>query len=270
MGVFGSILGAGLSFLGAREGGREDLKNQQKMFDYRIQQGLAHGMTPFEMFSGPAASGGGGTSNMGATLGNQAGQLAQQSLKLNQEVAEREKDRKLELAKVQMQTDASKAIAGLQTETTKRGQDLTHAIQSGNLRLSQATYKNVTLPQAAAALRKTEAETDKILNEVATSRPVFVKYMKMLSMGVDNTISAYLQNMYGYNLVDPEEVAKIPRSQRKQILSTLLGVQSGTIKNIEGLKIFGAQVGDHVKGFSPKKSINKANDVTRHMINQGG
>ena len=240
------------------------------MFDYRINKGLEHGMTPYEMFSGPAASAGGGTTGSGNVLGNPASQLAQQQMKIKQETNERAKDRETELTKVQMQTEASKQIAGVQADTTKRGQDLTYEVQQGNLQINQDTYRNITLPKAAQMLKKSVAETDKLLNEVATTRPVFIKFMKMLSMGVDNTLSAYLQNMYGYNLVDPKDVARIPQGQRKQILSTLLGIQSGTLKNIEGLKIFGEELGSKMTKPQLGRGKQKANDVTRHMINNAG
>ena len=47
-------------------GNRLDLANQQKMFDYRIRKGQEAGMTPYEMYMGPAAGAGGGTTGSGS------------------------------------------------------------------------------------------------------------------------------------------------------------------------------------------------------------
>lgn len=252
-----------------------DLQNQKDIFDYRINRGLEHGMTPYEMFMGPAAGGGGGTSNLGATLGNAASQQEIASKQRNQEITQRALDRATTLQQTKMQTDAQvktaeiSAGASIQnTQTQTRTQQL---IANNQLSLNQKTYENVTLPEAAARINKTEAETKKLLNEVATSTPDFVKFMKMLSMGVDNTLSAFVQNMDGYNLVDPESVKKIPVHKRAEILSLMLAIQSGTLKNVKGLENLGNEVIDSQRKQPVMgNQYDNSNKIMRHMINLGG
>lgn len=252
-------------------GNQLDMQNQKEMFDYRIQQGMAAGMTPYEMYMGPAAGAGGGTSGSGATLGNQPMQAAQANIQQQTALQQQE----TELKKTAMQTEATKyaadkaaeaqtGVAQMQTETQK-------LIAANQLQFNEKTYLNVTLPEASAKIGKTEAETDKLLNEVVTSTPEFVKFMKMLSMGVDNTLSAFLQNMDGYNLVDPGSVAKIPEHKRKEILAMLLAIQSGTLKNVEGLKKVGGDIMDAAQiPTMGVRDIKGANDHTRAAINAGG
>jgi hypothetical protein len=249
-----------------------DMHNQKSMYDYRIEKGLSYGMTPYEMFSGPAAGAGGGTSGSAQVLGNQLSAQAMNKQKLSQEITEKSKDRKSAENIANIQANSAENIARINAGVTSRGQDLQHMIQSGNLKLNQDTYNYVTLPKAAAVLQKTKEETKRIINEVVTSTPKFVKYMKMLSMGVDNTMSAFLQNMDGYNLTDPEDVKKMSKEKRKEIFSLMLGIQSGTLKNIEGIKIFGKSVEDMVSlpTLGNKGAYNRSNQHTQAAINSGG
>lgn len=254
-----------------------DMDNQKEMYDYRISQGLEHGMTPYEMFSGPASGGGGGTSGSGGVLGNSASQLGKQIMQNKQQRNQAVAQISADLYKTKMQTDAQKEVAKIQTGSQQNIAEMQTETQKliaeNQLKFNKNTYNNVTLPEAAARIGKTTAETDKILNEVVTTKPAFVKYMKMLTMGVDNTLSAYIQNIEGYNLTDPESVNKIPMSKRKEILSMLLAIQSGTLKNVEGIKQFGTDFLDTIRN-KPKPLGNGRtkgfNDITRHQINNAG
>ena len=250
-----------------------DLSNQKEMYDYRINQGLDHGMTPYEMFMGPAAGAGGGTTGSGSTLGNSQTSRDMQTRQLQITREENAANRQTQLAQTQMQTNAQLESAKIQagvglakslgttymsnkttergqdinSETSRRGQDISSetskrnvdiqtSIQKGQLDLSERQFKQVTLPQAAKQLNLTEYQTQKALNDVATSDPKFVLAMKRLTMGVDNLYVEGLIKQFG---VDPTksqpEWDKIPVDKRAALMAALDIARSTTAKEGSGL-----------------------------------
>lgn len=224
--IGGALLGGIASDIGASRGASRDIAGQKEMFDYRIQQGLDHGMTPYEMFTGGAAGAGGGSTGQSQTLGNAWSQSAQQLAGMQQETREREKDRSTQLAQTAMQTEAQKDVAKLNNETTVRGQDISAQQFQEQLKFSMRQYEETTLPAAAAALGKTEQETAKLINEVSTSTPQFLRMMKIMTMGLDNTIGLAIQNELGIDVSDVNQMKSLPPEKRRKLFAGLLQAKS--------------------------------------------
>lgn len=250
-------------------GNEMDMSNQKEMFDYRISQGRRAGMTAYEMFMGPAAGAGGGTSNSGATLGNAANQRGMQVQQLNMQRRENQLDRETDLARTMMQAnaqlqssknsmiaslgssaigaganvygsnksaDASIASSNISAGASRYQTDMATAMKQGQLNLSREQYENMLLPAAQAQLKLTKAQTEKALNEIATSKPEFVRQMKKWSMGVENMMTEYFATTYGIDITNPESIKKIPQNKRKEFLAAVMGFQSNIAKESAGIK----------------------------------
>ena len=263
-----SVLGGKNQRSATREGYGLDLQGQKEIFDFKTQRGIENGLTPYEVFAGPGGNASGGTSNMGQTMGNQA---AQQTANINNAI--------LQMGLKKMDNDTAKEVAGIQAAANKEvagiQSDTQKLIAANKLSLDRDTYNNITIPESAAKLKISAEELKIKLNNVATSKPEFVKFMKMLTMGVDNTLSAFIQNVDGYNLTDPESVAKIPIEKREEILSMMLAIQSGTLKNVEGFLKIGSDVMENLPKLpNVKQNLGTGrkggNRHMQHMINNAG
>ena len=232
-------------------GNQLDIDNQKEMFNYRIQQGELAGMTPYEMFMGPAAGAGGGTSGSGQTLGNAANQTA---------IADKQiaKDRQLawqttmannatQLQQTKMQTEAQKSIAGVQADVTMRGQDIEQAIAAGRLELDRDAYNtNVDLVSSQVGVNKQQLK--KLINETATSEKEFVLLMKQLSMGTDNMLVEYFQRHHGISLNNPESWTSLPAQKREELLAAMISLRSTVAVEAGGIqKMFGEPLNNAVK-----------------------
>lgn len=266
-GWIGAAIGAGAALLGSRSqrradkryqeqgfensqagmrlGNQLDMQNQMSMFDFKMNRARHAGLTAVEAFGSPVAGSGGGTTGSGNTLGNAANQSAMAA-------AERSKDRHTalqhelinagtQLQQTKMQTDAQKEVASMQTGATERGQDIQKAIADGRLALDRDSY-NINLRTAAANIGKTEQETRKLINEVATSEKDFVVYMKQLSMGADNMLVEYFQRHHNINLSDPKSFTKLPVQKRQSLLSAMIALSSSSFKEVSGLSSAGSNV----------------------------
>ena len=222
------------------EGIRWDLQAQKDMFDYRIQRGQDEGMTAYEMFMGPAAGAGGGTTGTGQALGNQAMQQAQMRQEAFRVAKERALDRQTDLAKTQMQTDAQKysadraadattGAAGIGAKASVYGSTLRYLIDNQQLKLNQRTFEEVTLPAAAENLNLTKEQTRLVINQIATSEPEFVKFMKFLTMGPENIKATFPTALTGINPAKPETVKNATKEERERYLSLVLGLTSNTL-----------------------------------------
>ena len=289
-------------------GNQMDMSNQKEMFDYRINQGIQAGMTPYEMYMGPAAGAGGGTSGSGNTLGNSQVQKDQQIVSQAMQREENIADRELALmqAKLQAETqigtsqiaaEASKyqanasllgnvgaTAAGMynvqeQTKTQRYTAEIAAEIQQGKLDLDTRTYEETLKPAAAANIGKTEKETEKLLNEIATSTPEFVRQMKKWSMGVDNMMVEYFSSVYGVDITNPDSIRRIPKSRRKEFLAAVMAFQSNIGKEMAGIgqsdaaqgigsalgigaSILGNIPSDFFSGWSPSTSFAKKKEKT--------
>ena len=222
-----------------------DMQNQRSMFDYRIQRGMDEGLTPFEMFLGPAGGAGGGTSGSGAVLGNTA--MHQEMMKRDQQNNVINKQLAVDLLKTKMQTDAQKDVAGITAGASRYQTDVMSAIQAGTLKLNKDRYDNIDLPQAASKLNLTRAQTEKALNEMVTSSAEFQEHMKRLSMGVDNMVVEYVQNMYGFKVTDKQSIQALGKQKQKEILSLLIGLGSTLQKEVSGVQSLGSGAMEYLR-----------------------
>jgi hypothetical protein len=266
-----------------------DMQNQKEMFDYRINQGIDKGMTPYEMFMGPAAGAGGGTTGSGATLGSQPAKLAASSvqastarLAASTEIQKAKMDMASKVITAGIQANTQKEVAEMQTGATRYSADkssdasqysaeLQYKMKHKELVLSRERFETVDLPMAAANIGKTEQETKEIINRVATSTPEFVVMMKRLQMGPQNILVEYAINNFGFNPLDKGSVEKASEEQKRNFLGLVLGSQSVAVRELFGASMAtGMAVGqakdtignaqkDYLKswGFDSKGFLNK-------------
>ena len=206
-----------------------DIRNQKEMFDYRINQGISSGMTPYEMFMGPAAGAGGGTTGSGQTLGNSAQQQNAVRQKAQADMAAQQRNimaqGAIQLEQTRMQTDAQRDVAAIQAGTQTRGQDIQKEIADNVLSLNQRELEEIKIPQAAAQLGLTKQQLQSEINKTATSTPKFQKEMKQLSMGPANLLVELTMRDMGISLAD-DSFMKLSESQRKKFLDKLVALAS--------------------------------------------
>ena len=211
-----------------RLGNQMDLKNQNLAYDHRLTRMKEHGLTSVEMFGSPGSSPGGGTTGSGTTLGNNANQQAMQTRQLQQQqrMAARQQaaDSATALAQTKMQTDAQKYAADRAAGVQERGQDINMDLATKRLNLDKAALAN-TVRQTTATIGKTRQETEKLINEVSTSKPSFVTAMKQLSMGPQNLLVELTMRHHGIALNDGS-FEKMTVSEREQFLSHVLALSS--------------------------------------------
>ena len=215
--IASTFAGAILGDEGASRGAARELRDQKHYHNFLYNKATAAGLTPYEFYNTGSAGTVGGASGQAQVMGNNWSKVGEgiRSAMLQRGLKQMDNDTARDVA--QIHADASKNVAETQTQTQK-------LIAENRLKLDRDTFLYVTLPESAAKLKLNEADLKLRLNQVATSTPRFMKFMKMLTMGVDNTLSAFLQNMNGYNLTDPESVKKIPEKDRSKILSMLLAI----------------------------------------------
>lgn len=261
----GSLLGAGASALGGglagqalggspslgrnmnqekrliKLGNKYDLINQKEMYDFRLGRMEEAGLTSVEMFGSPGSAPGGGTTGSGTTLGNAASSqaIANKQIEKDRQLAWQKTiaDNATSLQQTKMQTDAQKEIASQQVGATTRGQDIQKAIAEGRLELDRDTY-HLNVKTASANIRKTEQETAKLINEVATSDAKFVTAMKQLSMGPANLLVELTMRHHGIALND-NSFKSLPKEKREAILAQILALSSSTYTEGKGAAALG-------------------------------
>ena len=224
-------------------GNQLDLSNQKEMFDYRINQGVEAGMTPYEMYMGPAAGAGGGTTGSGQTLGNAASQKNVAAIQAQQQQRNQFAQNATALAQTKMQTDAQRDVAEISAGVQTRGQDIDQAIREGALELDRERLNKIDLPQAAATLKKTEQETRKLINEVVTSNPKFLTAMKQLSMGHQNLLVELFLRDQKISLSDPDSFMSKSAEERAAILTKLIALSSNVYSEAKGAASLGKEGG---------------------------
>jgi hypothetical protein len=253
-------------------GNQLDMTNQKEMFDYRIQQGLDSGMTAYEMFMGPAAGAGGGTTGSGSTLGNQPAKLAAnatQAANARMQAATAQMQAQTQLGTAMIQANAQRDVAKTQAEATKDAAginadanqykaELEYKINHKQLVLNEKQYQK-DLAVAAANINKTNQEASKLINETATSDPKFVQMMRRLQMGPQNILVEYAINKYGFNPLDPKSVEKSTDEMKRNFLTLVLGYDSRIAKEAFGIdlrqEMMPGQVqslGNSLKGVLPE------------------
>jgi hypothetical protein len=228
-------------------GNQLDMDNQKEMFDYRIQQGLDAGLTPWEVYGGPAGGAGGGTTGSGQVLGNNATQIDAAAMQAEQQRIQQGVGLLADLAKTEMQIEGQKDVAEIQNEgslavanvsaTTQTAiAEMRNAIEKGRLDLDTRQFEEIALDIAEAELNISREQYKKVKNEVTTSSPAFQREMKRLSMGLDNLLVEYAIKKFG---VDPTssraDFLKIPEKDREAFYDFVMMGRSKIFTESKGL-----------------------------------
>ena len=221
-GVAGSLLGA---LGGEKDSDRRTKRGIQledesymRRAEYDWEKADERGLTPQEFYGSSAA--GGSSSSSGNVLGNSATQLDVKRMDMDFQAREKQKDRETEIRKAEISAGATKYSANIQK-----------MIADDKIDLSRKTFEQVTLPQAAAQIGLTEQETLKMINDVVTSTPDFVRAKILLQMGVENTIQTSLLQRLGVDITSAEAMGNLSDEQFQNLLSLL--VAAGSITNRE-------------------------------------
>jgi hypothetical protein len=209
---------------GMKYGNELDMKNQRKMFRFRIKQGLKHGMTPYEMFMGPAAGAGGGTTGSGATLGNAASQQAVQQAEIQHQSAQQ-----------QMQIIGNLAATKMQNDTQKEVAEITTGQQKKELEQRKVEYENIHLPKAAAELKISAEELKISSNNAVMSTPKNQWQKIMYQMGPDNVMQSMIMEKYDVRLGDGS-VENLSPEEFGSMMIELIGTKSHLRAELSGLK----------------------------------
>ena len=235
-------------------GNQQDIANQKEMYDYRINQGIDAGMTPYEMYMGPAAGAGGGTTASGQTLGNaasaQQASIRESALKMQ----ENDKNRMTQLAQTAMQAGAQRDVAQINAGVQTRGQDITaetaqaerklrDKIEGGKLQLGRDQL-NANLQRIAVQNAVDLKQVEKLVNDIATSHPDFVLRLKQMSMGVENMLVEYFQRHHGINLYDEKSFMSLPFEKREALISEMIAISSPVYGAAAAVKDQGGQTVD--------------------------
>ena len=242
-------------------GNNLDIKNQKEMFDYRINQGVDAGMTPYEMYMGPAAGAGGGTTGSGQTLGN--GAISKNQAQIQAEMQQRSlvANNTTALAQTKMQTDAQRDVAEIQAGTQKRGQDLQKQIADNVLSLNKRELDEVKIPQAGAQVGLSKQQLLTEINKTATSTPQFQMAMKQLSMGPANLLVELTLRDRGISLGD-DSFMKLSEAERADILKDLVAMASSTYIEFSGVQ-------SATEGAVEKTGNTVVDIITRLMTGSG-
>lgn len=221
--IGGQILGSMAGNYAARSGAGIDRGSKLKHEAALWGRAQERGITAQEYYGSPAPGGPTGSSGAAQVMGNSQNAMAAELGKQQQQSSENQKDR-----------DNQKEIAQIQAGTQTRGQDITAGTASNILDFQKANYLQTTLPQAAKNLQKSEQEVLKLINEVATSNPKFIKMLKIMTMGSDNSYGLAIQNMLGIDISDPKQMQSLSADMRRKLLAGLLSGGSTAAKELAG------------------------------------
>lgn len=214
------------------------------------------GLTPQEYY-GSAAPGASGPSGGAQVLGNMRSKrdvATKQNLSMLGNAAA-ERSTKLEIAKIQSQTQLKSAEISSGTQrystdvsatTQTRAQDLQNAIATKNWALAKKRLETIETPKLLQELKISRQQFKKLTNEIATSTPKFMLYMKKLSMGVDNMMVEFLQHAFGVDITDPKSVQRMSPSQRAAFLQQTAGINSHAFKEAAGIGMAAQKVGGDI------------------------
>lgn len=253
-----------------RLGNSLDLANQKKMFDYRIEQGVEAGMTPYEMYMGPAAGAGGGTSGSGAVLGNAAssmGQAAAQAeaqAKLQQ--SENNKNRITQLTQTAMQVAGQRDVAKINAGVQERGQDITALIEGNKLALQERQLEEIAIPDLANKTNLTEQQVKIAINEAANTDPKWIRKKTIMQLGVDNGIQNLILGRLNLDLTDPKQIQSLSDSQYADALAALLSASSAVGKNTAAVESILDRIFKTLKNSESNNSRNFSLDKLRNWF----
>lgn len=255
----GKALGAGAvalggNFLGNAIGGRQQrghsLKqtvNNNVQAEYSARRQFLwyekQGLTEQEIMGSPAAGGVSSSSSSPQMMGNsQVGaQVAGQMF----ESKERDKDRQTELAKTAIQADASvrssqigaqgaMGAASISAQAMNFSSMVQQSIANDNRALEWQKFLQIARPIARAELGIKDAQLEQMANDLATSTPEFVTFLKQMSMGTENMAVSAIFSRMGINLSDPSTITSLSPAEMRNLVMTLAGMDSVAFKNAAG------------------------------------
>ena len=130
--------------------------------------------------------------------------------------------------------DTQKEVAGIQADAQIKTAEIQEGVQRDQLGQTVREYEEVTLPQAAAKLKLSEAELKVRLNEIATSAPDFVKEKILLQMGVENTIQTAILKRFRVDPTKAETVRNLTDEQFEALMAELFAAGSYLNREISG------------------------------------
>lgn len=195
------------------------------------------GLTPQEYYGSPVPgmSTPSGPSGGAAVLGNMVSSANQSSKALISDAISGAAERDTALKQTKMQTDAQIKTAEISAGAQNYATDVNKIIQDNNWKLENRKLEETMLPMVAAGLKKTEQETRKLINEVATSTPKWVRSQKLLEMGIDNTIQTAILQRFGVDITSKDDMARLTTEQFNNLISVLFAAASSTVKEGQGL-----------------------------------
>ncbi len=229
--IGGAVLGGAATDYGSRRGASRDYKYYRKTAEYDWQMASDRGLTAQEFYGSPASGGSMGSANT-QTLGNQYGLQAKAAADRIQENVQRDKDRAVQ----ERGQDTQKEIAEIQTGSQQRVAGQNIEMQQKRLTFDEKVYRETTLPAAAASINKTVHETKKLVNDIVTSTPKFLRMMKIMTMSADNSLSLATQNMMGIDISDAKQLQSLSPDKKQKLLSALISLKSNASIEFQGVK----------------------------------
>lgn len=253
----------------ARAGHRFDHRYGSRYESLNWRKAKARGLTAQEYYGSPAPGAGSPISGAGAVLGNQAAAAiaargASQSAMFGQML---QADTQKELMDKRVEGDIK--IAEIGADATTRGQDLTYDAAMQRLQYDRDVYEETTRPLAARQARKTEHEIQKLVNEISTSHPKFVRMLKIMTMGTDNTLGLAIQNTLGIDVSDLEQMQNLSPAQRKNLIQGMMAAASVIAKETAGAQMTVNQYLDLFNEALIKASKEVGDDVKRAVGESG-
>jgi hypothetical protein len=225
----------------------EQAKRLERMMYKRAKR---RGLTPWEYY-GSGASGGANVSGGASTLGNNAAQMEQVNKQMGSQAYMQARQQDTALKQTQIQADAQIKSAQIAANATTYSADTSAGVQrlkayldftlgAANYDLKSREFEEVILKKAAAEINLSEAQLKKTLNEALTADPNFVLKKAKMMMGVDNSINFFLQERFGIDITNGDQVRNLSREEARNVLSVFIAAGSSTYQNALGVAAIGS------------------------------
>lgn len=218
---------------GAILGSKVDDHSYRSRSEYDWNMAQSRGLTPQEFYGSPAAGGSAGVA--GSSLGNSLSSQAMARRQLGFQASENEKDRQNKKDIAEIQAGATRYSSDQSSGASRYSTQIQQLIAGNRLKFDEQVYKTISLPGAQAELNLTKKQTEKVVNEIATTDPKFLKAMKLLSMGTENMVATMVANSSGIDVTDPKQLMKLTERERSTLLATMIAAGGHTRKEMEGL-----------------------------------
>ena len=220
-----------------RKGHKADVRYSLKKERGLWAAARKRGATISEYYGSSAAGGGGGVSGGANVLGRSTEKTAQLMADAGGALADYQLTKRgqdIDLEKSKIQAQAQIKSAGIQQETGKYSADKSYEGVMEKLKFSKKVYNEITKPQAARIADKTTKEIEHLVNQVALSEPKFVRMLKIMTMGTDNTLGLAIQNTLGIDVSDVEQMQNLSPDKRRALIQGMMTAGSQTAKELSG------------------------------------